>query len=85
MEEKKKKDNTMLIVLINIVVLIIYTIVLKSLMKGDYDILALFAVIGTHFVICIITSIFYKTKAFLLSAAIIFLVGFSTCVYVFNR
>jgi hypothetical protein len=81
MDEKKKKDNTMMIVLINIVVLIIYTIVLKPLMKGDYDILALLAFLGAHFVLCVIISIFYKTKAFLLSAAIIFLVGFSTCVF----
>ena len=71
----------MMIVLINIVVLIIYTAVLKPLMKGDYDIFVLFVFLGLHFMLCIFTAFFYKTKAFLLSAAIVFLVGFSTCVF----
>ncbi|MDF2432506.1 MAG: hypothetical protein JWP44_2137 [Mucilaginibacter sp.] len=75
----------MIIVLLNIAVLMIYTLVLKPLMKGDYDILLLCALLAVHFVLCIITSIFYNTKAYLLSAAIIFLIGFSTCAYAFNR
>jgi hypothetical protein len=81
MEEKKKKDNTMLIVLVNIVILIIYTLLLKPLLKGEFDFLAILALLAIQFGACIILAIFFNTKAFLLSAAIIFLIGFSTCYY----
>lgn len=73
-----KKDWTMRIVAINLALMIIYTIICKS--TGDnYSIVGVAFFIVIQVVICLITAIFFKPRAFLLSALAVLLIGFSTC------
>jgi predicted signal transduction protein with EAL and GGDEF domain len=73
-----KKDWTMRIVAINLVLMIIYTIAFRS-MKDGYSILGVAFFIAIQVIICLLTAIFFKPRAFLLSALAVLLIGFSTC------
>ncbi|PJJ84616.1 hypothetical protein [Mucilaginibacter auburnensis] len=73
-----KKDWTMWIVGINLVVMIIYTILFRQT-EENYPMWGTAFFMMVQIVICLLTAIFFKRKAFLLSALAVLLIGFSTC------
>jgi len=83
MNVEEKPDKTMLIVAINSIIFMIYTVFIVWVGKGDSTFLALACVAGIHFSMCMIAAIVGYRKGFLLSAALLFLIGFSTCTYGF--
>jgi len=80
---ENKKDWTMRIVGINLALMIIYTIVFRS-MTGNYLALTAGFFMVIQIVICLLTAIFFKPRAFLLSALAVLLIGFSTCWIAFS-
>ena len=72
----------LVIIVINILVLIGYTIYFDVADKGEYNFIAVAILNAIQFIICLITAIFIYRKEFLLSAALVVLIGFSTCVMV---
>lgn len=68
----------MRIVGINLALMLIYTIVFKS-MGDNYSIIEVAFLMVIHIVMCLITAIFFKPRAFLLRALAVLLIGFSTC------
>lgn len=83
----KEKDTTsnksMLIVGINLAILAAYTIFLR-INKEELIVLGEALLIAAQIIICLITAIFVQRKAFLLSALLVLLIGFSTCFAVFS-
>lgn len=74
----------MLIVGINLLVLAAYTIYLR-INNEELIILGEAFLIAIQLVVCLITAIFIYRKEFLLSAALVLLIGFSTCWVVFSN
>lgn len=72
-----RPNNGMRIVGINIGILAGYTIICA--LVPDLIMLDMF-LIGIHVVVCIICAIAYRKWSWLLSAVIILVIGFSTCV-----
>ncbi|OOQ61061.1 hypothetical protein [Mucilaginibacter pedocola] len=72
-----------IVVGINIAVVIAYTIYLRYVDKGQYNIIGDAMLIGMHVVICLLLAIFVLSKEFLMSAALVLVIGFSTCWTVF--
>ena len=73
-----KKDWTMRVVAINLALMFIYTIAFK-VTGGQYSIFAMAFFLAGQVIICLLTAIFFKPRAFLLSALAVLLIGFSTC------
>ncbi len=73
-----KKDWTMWIVGINLVLMLIYTILFRQTQES-YPMWGAAFFMMIQIAICLITAIFFKRKAFLLSALAVLLIGFSTC------
>ena len=73
-------NRNMIIVAINVGILIGYTIYTRMTSSDDESIIGLAFLIAGHFVLCMFLAIFPNyTKAFLLSALAVVLIGFSTC------
>lgn len=71
----------MLIVGINIALLIAYTLTIRLCSPSAYGGIFVAFLIVIHFLICVLLAAFIKNyrKGFLLSAAAVLLIGFSTC------
>lgn len=81
------------VISVNLVILIVYTVIVASiLLVGNENghqlgpVLALAGLLASHFIILLLTSIYYfanrnktKGKAWLLCSVITITVGFSTC------
>jgi hypothetical protein len=80
MEESKNNNIKThdVIIGINMLILIIYTIALR-VNHNEYDFIGDAMLIAMHVVLCLIISIFTNTKAFLLSAGLVLVIGFATC------
>ncbi len=80
MDDNKKSDKTTLIVAINLGLLLVYTLLLRIANTSNFNFFSLFAIIGLHFASCLVLAVVGNPKGFLLSAAVLSLIGFSTCV-----
>jgi hypothetical protein len=81
MDEAKKPITkpSIVIVGINIAVLIAYTIYFRFIERGQYNIIGVAFLVGIQVALCLILAIFIYHKEFLLSAALVLVIGFSTC------
>jgi hypothetical protein len=86
MPEEKTKNGKMVIVLINMIILVSYTLFVRLSAHDAYGIIPLAFIIFWHFAICGLTGLLWEKfrPAFLLSALLVVLIGFSTCVIAFN-
>jgi hypothetical protein len=82
--EKGKKDRTTLIVAINVIIMIVYTLITRIAGIGLGYSFVLALLLGLHIVVCLVISPFIYSKAFLLSALALLLIGFSTCYIAFS-
>ena len=81
--QESLKAKKILIPILNLLLLTIYTVILsKNRSAGNILADAIFIVV--HILICLILAIFAYRKEFLLSAAAILLIGFSTCWIAFS-
>jgi len=70
----------MLIVGITIVILVGYTLFIRLTSDNGESIIAVAFFIAMHFALCLLLALVpYSRKGFLLSAAAVVLIGFSTC------
>ncbi len=83
-EEEKDKTPQMIIAGINLLVLVAYTIYFRA-QKDEFIIIGEAFLIVIQIIICLVTAIFVYRKEFLLSAALVLLIGFSTCWVVFTQ
>jgi hypothetical protein len=80
MTDNPEPNKNMLIVGINMGVLIAYTFCLRLISPDADSVIGLALIIAIHFVLCMFLANIRKyTKAFLLSAAAVILIGYSTC------
>jgi hypothetical protein len=82
MTEETKTNKTMLIVAINLIVLAAYTVYMRSSSRGLENSIGMAVFIILHCAICLIVAAFWYRRAFLLSAAAVLLIGFSTCYFI---
>jgi hypothetical protein len=82
--EKEKPNKNTLIVAINLGLLIAYTLYIRISGGNGYSIIFLATIIALHFLASIIIFALTSLKGFLLSAALIVLIGFSTCIIAYN-
>jgi len=82
--EKEKSNKNSLIAGINLGLLIAYTLYIRIAGGSGYSIIFLAAIIFFHFLTALIIYAFTSLKGFLLSAALIVLIGFSTCVIAYS-
>ena len=83
--ETKPKFN-MKIVGINLAGFVAYTVICRLIGFGD-ELAGMFflaLIVGLHFLTCIINAFIERSKEWILSGLIIFLIGPSSCFYVFN-
>jgi hypothetical protein len=80
----KNTNNTQWIVIgANLLIMVMYNLYFGS--QPDHMVIIVVAIlIGLHAVICLIMAIFVWRKAFLLSALLVLLIGFSTCLLTFS-
>ncbi|SDD92371.1 hypothetical protein SAMN05216464_10353 [Mucilaginibacter pineti] len=83
-EDEKDKTPQMIIAGTNLLVLIAYTIYFHT-QKDELIIIGEAFLIVIQIIICLVTAIFVYRKEFLLSAALVLLIGFSTCWVVFTQ
>lgn len=77
--KKSKVPESMKIVGFNLLVLAFYTVACK--LSNDVGGIIIDAfIIGIHVIVCIITAIARQSWIWLLSALVILIVGFSTCI-----
>ncbi|RYU86558.1 hypothetical protein EWM62_18055 [Mucilaginibacter terrigena] len=76
--EKKKTKTHDIIIGVNMLILIIYTIALR-INHDEYNFIVDAMLIALQVVLCLIIAIFTNARAFLLSAALVLLIGFATC------
>ncbi len=81
--EEPSEKQSMVIAGLNIAVLIGYTIYLGFIDHGQYKSIGLAFLIAIHVALCLILAIFIYHKEFLLSAGLVLIIGFSTCVLAF--
>jgi len=82
-EQPKRQNTGMKIVGYNMLALIIYTIMCKLIPDLGGLLLAAF-LIAMHVFVCIIMTIVRKDWAWILSAFLVLVIGFSTCVALGN-
>jgi hypothetical protein len=84
--EKKSPGINIHITIINIVILIGYTIFLKYNQTGGFNFIADAFFIFLQGIICIILAGLFERfrKSFILRAALVLLIGFSTCYMAIN-
>jgi hypothetical protein len=70
---------------INVAVLVAYIIYFRFVDHGQYNIIGVAFLIAIQVALCLILAIFTYHKEFLLSAALVLLIGFSTCWLAFGR
>ncbi|MEO3403148.1 hypothetical protein AAFN85_04550 [Mucilaginibacter sp. CAU 1740] len=83
LDHKPKKPSSMKIVGINMAVFAAYTILCELGAKDGAAILDMF-LIGIHVLVGIVLAIVNRSWAWLLSALIVLVIGFSTCVGMVN-
>jgi len=81
--EEPSGKPSMVIAGLNIAVLIGYTIYLRFVAQGQYNVIGLAFLIAIHVALCLILAIFIYHKEFLLSAGLVLIIGFSTCMLAF--
>jgi len=80
MVNNKNSNKNMVVVAINIGLLIGYTLYVRLTSPDNESIIGLAFFIAIHFILCMFLAIIPNyTKAFLLSALAVVLIGFSTC------
>lgn len=79
MEQTKQPDDGMKVVGLNLAILVVYSIICRLLGEGGIIIDALFIVM--HVLVCIILAIVQRKWAWLLSAFLVLVIGFSTCAF----
>jgi len=80
--EPKKPDANYIVVGINLLIMVVYTAYCRH-DSGEMTILSDAFFIAVQVVLCLILCIFMFRKAFLLSAVLVLLVGFSSCAALF--
>jgi hypothetical protein len=80
---KPPRQPQWMVVAINLAIMVAYTIYNKTLDMGADAVLGVAMLIGLHVGLCLLSAIFIFRKEFLLSAAMVLVVGFSTCWLVF--
>jgi len=83
----EKSNRNMIVVAINIALLVIYTLYIRLTSPDGESILAVALLIAFHFLLCAVIGIICAAivpakkymNAFLLSALLVVLIGFSTC------
>jgi hypothetical protein len=80
---KPQRQPKWVVVAINVTVMVAYTVYLRFVDRGQYNIIGDAMLIAIHVVLCLVLAIFAFSKEFLLSAALVLVIGFSTCWLVF--
>jgi hypothetical protein len=81
---KPQRQPKWVVVTINIAVMVAYTVYFRFVDKGQYNFIAIAMLIAIHVLLCLVLAIFVFSKEFLLSAALVLVIGFSTCWLVFG-
>jgi hypothetical protein len=76
--DEKKQSYNMLVVGINLAVLAVYTIISK--IDKDLGPLLDAFLLAIHFIVCILWAAIASKRIWLLTAFVVLLIGFSTCV-----
>ncbi|AMR32149.1 hypothetical protein A0256_12300 [Mucilaginibacter sp. PAMC 26640] len=86
MEEAKKTNANpkMVIVGLNILILLMYTIYFRFIAPAELNILADAVAIAFHITACLVLAIFIYRREFLLSAGLVLIIGFSTCMMAYT-
>lgn len=84
LNSKPKGDPKYVIVGINIAIMVAYTVYLRFVDQGHLNAIVVAILIAAHFVLCLVLAIFGFRREFLLSAAMVLVIGFSTCLLVFS-
>ncbi|MBD1366398.1 hypothetical protein IDJ77_21475 [Mucilaginibacter sp. ZT4R22] len=79
---KPQRQPKWVVVAINIAVMVAYTVYFRFV-EGQYNFIAIAMLIAMHVALCLVLAIFVFSKEFLLSAALVLVIGFSTCWLVF--
>lgn len=77
MEEQKKEPDKMRIVGLNIGIFAVYTLICAV---TPLKIFSAIVPLGFHLVACFVLAIVYRNWVWVLSAGLLVLIGFSTCV-----
>ncbi|TFF33615.1 hypothetical protein [Mucilaginibacter psychrotolerans] len=80
---KPHREPKWVVVAINIAIMVAYTLYFRFGDQGQENIIAIAMLIVAQVVLCLILAIFVFSKEFLLSAAMVLVIGFSTCWLVF--
>ncbi|RFZ85473.1 hypothetical protein DYU05_07715 [Mucilaginibacter terrenus] len=87
MEETPKTPSKVVptVIAVNLIILVVYTLTFRIIYGADYNHQYGFLLfdaffIAAHVFVCLVIAIFSRPKEYLLSAVLVLVIGFGTCV-----